>query len=109
GGAGVVASANSEHAELLSQVNLFRGLDRVPLAKVAGYLEPLRVSDGESLFLQGDAGDALYLVSAGSFGVDARGSTDVDDVLLNVIHRGDAVGEIATQAAQSAGRAHRDV
>ena len=63
-----------EHAELLSRLELFRGLDRVTLAKLTAHLELVRLSAGEVLFGQGDAADGLYLVSRGSFGVYATGA-----------------------------------
>ncbi len=91
----IATGVRGDHADLLSNVNLFRGLDRVALAKVAGNLEPLRVAAGISLFLQGEPGDGLYLVSHGSFGVYARPSPDAEDMLLNIIHHGEAVGEMA--------------
>lgn len=45
---------NLEHAALLARVELFTGLDRVTLAKLAAYLEPVAVGDGATLFSQGD-------------------------------------------------------
>ena len=50
----MVATLGGEHAELLSQVELFRGLDRVTLAKLVAHLEPLSLSAGDVLFRQGD-------------------------------------------------------
>jgi hypothetical protein len=46
----MVATLGGEHAELLSQVELFRGLDRVTLAKLVAHLEPLALSAGDILF-----------------------------------------------------------
>ncbi|MBV9326690.1 MAG: anion permease [Chloroflexi bacterium] len=74
---------------------MFRGLDRIALAKLAGHIEPVRVHDGEALFFQGDPGDALYLISRGAYGVYARSSESSDEVLLQRLHRGEAIGEIA--------------
>jgi di/tricarboxylate transporter/CRP-like cAMP-binding protein len=91
----VGATVSDEHVRLLSQVDLFRGLDRVALAKLAGHLEPVSVPAGATLFRQGDDGDGLYLISRGSFGVYARASAASDEVLLHVMVRGEAVGEIA--------------
>jgi len=74
----VVSGQRNEHAALLSRVELFSGLDRVALAKLAAHLEPLPVSAGEALFNAGDAPDGPYLVSRGQFGVfgSADGSSD---------------------------------
>jgi hypothetical protein len=57
----MVATLGGEHAELLSEVELFRGLDRITLAKLAAHLEPLALTAGEILLRQGDRPDGLYL------------------------------------------------
>jgi Sodium:sulfate symporter transmembrane region len=57
----LVATLGGEHAELLSEVELFRGLDRITLAKLAAHLEPLALTAGEILLRQGDRPDGLYL------------------------------------------------
>src|SRR6185295_5460579 len=87
------AGLGGEHAELLSRIELFCGLDRVALAKLAAHLEPLQVAAGEVLFRQGDPGDGLYLVSRGTFGAYADAGTG--EIRLSMCGRGDAIGEIA--------------
>jgi hypothetical protein len=69
----MVATLGGEHAELLSEVELFRGLDRITLAKLAAHLEPLALTAGEILLRQGDRPDGLYLVSRGTFAIYAGG------------------------------------
>jgi CRP-like cAMP-binding protein len=54
-----------EYADLLASVDLFAGLDRVTLAKLAAHLEPVLVDPGAAVFRQGDPGDAFYLVVRG--------------------------------------------
>lgn len=90
----MTSTRQSEHAELLSRLELFRGLDRVTLAKLSAHLEPLAITQGETLFNQGDAADGLYVVSRGSFGVYAA-DADSQEVRLSICHRGEAFGEIA--------------
>jgi CRP-like cAMP-binding protein len=55
----MVATLGGEHAELLSEVELFRGLDRITLAKLAAHLVPLALTAGEILLRQGDRPDGL--------------------------------------------------
>jgi CRP/FNR family transcriptional regulator, cyclic AMP receptor protein len=86
---------NEEHAQLLGQVELFRGLDRVTLAKLAAHLEPIVVRSGEIVFKQGDQPDGLYLVSRGLFAIYARGLDGSQDVTFSTLQRGEAFGEIA--------------
>ena len=93
------AALGGEHAELLSRLELFRGLDRVTLAKLAAHLEPVVVAAVEVLCRQGDPGDGLYLVSRGTFGVYAEGVAG--EVRLSTCGRGDAIGEIALLSGEA--------
>src|SRR4051812_23675000 len=54
-----------QYARLLRQVDLFAGLDRVALARLAAHLQPLSYESGSIIFRQGDIGDAFYLVAGG--------------------------------------------
>ena len=51
------------YAHLLGQVDLFLGLERVTLAKLAAHLEPLFYPSGSIIFRQAEPGDAFYLVA----------------------------------------------
>ncbi len=84
-----------ERADLLARVELLAGLDRLTLAKLAGYLEPVPVAAGGVLFQQGEPGDALYLVSRGTFGVHVAGRGDGEGFRVRTLHPGDPVGEMA--------------
>ena len=58
-----------EYATVLTRVDLFAGLDRVTLAKLAAHLEIVPVDAGTAVVRQGDPGDAFYVVVKGAFGV----------------------------------------
>lgn len=61
----------------LEQVSLMAGLDPAQRARLAACLQPRRLAPGEHLFHQGDPGDRLYVITAGSvnvFSVPAPGS-----------------------------------
>ena len=51
-----------EPARVLAGVPLFAGLDRVALAKLAAHFEHVRFDAGETVFREGDPGDAFYEV-----------------------------------------------
>jgi SulP family sulfate permease len=53
----------------LGQCALFAGLDAAALARVAACLQPRTLAAGERLFAMGEAGDALYVLTAGSISV----------------------------------------
>jgi CRP-like cAMP-binding protein/di/tricarboxylate transporter len=87
-----------EPARVLAGVPLFAGLDRVALAKLAAHFERVSFEPGETVFREGDPGDAFYVVLHGTFsdyvgapdtGVDRRlatrgpGSTFGDIALLS--------------------------
>ena len=50
---------------------------------------------GEAACTQGEAGDSLYLVSEGTFGVYVRGQDDRPDVRVAELKRGGCFGEMA--------------
>lgn len=82
-------------AELLARAELFSGLDRVTLAKLAANLDPVSFSKGDAACSQGERGDSLYLVSEGTFGVYVRGSDDRPPVRVAELKRGGCFGEMA--------------
>jgi CRP-like cAMP-binding protein len=89
------ASATNEYVDLLRHTALFRGLDRVTLAKLAAYIEPIQVSIGDTLFREGDAADGVYVITRGRLGIYKRMPPDSCEVRVRTCHAGEAVGEIA--------------
>ncbi|HKM87699.1 MAG TPA: SLC13 family permease [Xanthobacteraceae bacterium] len=83
------------YARLLRGVDLFIGLDRVMLAKLAAHLQPLFYAARSIIFRQGDVGDAFYLVASGSVGVYATDSTGTTEMQVKVLHAGEPFGEMA--------------
>ncbi len=53
----------------LDQVSLMHGLDAPQRARLAACLQPRRLAAGERLFRQGDPGDRLYVITAGSINI----------------------------------------
>jgi CRP-like cAMP-binding protein len=85
----------SRSAELLSKADLFSGVDRVTLAKLAANLDPISfVKDGAAC-KQGEVGDSLYLVSEGTFGVFVGSEHDARQVRVATLRRGACFGEMA--------------
>jgi anion transporter len=91
-------NAPSDHlayARLLRQVDLFAGLDRVTLAKLAADLQPLAFKAQTTVFRQDEPGDALYLVANGAVGVYARDKILGTEVQVRVLRWGEPFGEMA--------------
>ena len=88
-------SPSVEHADLLARVELFAGLDRVTLARLAAHLVPVPLTNGRELFRQGDPGDAFYLVARGNFGVYVSTGADIGETRVNILGPGDPLGEMA--------------
>lgn len=82
-------------AELLARAELFSGLDRLTLAKLAANLDTVSFRKGEAACNQGEPGDSLYLVSEGTFGVYVRGPDDRPAVRVAELTRGGCFGEMA--------------
>jgi CRP-like cAMP-binding protein/di/tricarboxylate transporter len=82
-------------AELLAKADLFTGIDRVTLSKLAANLDPVSFVKGEAACRQGEAGDSLYLVSEGAFGVFVSSDSDARQVRVATFGRGASFGEMA--------------
>src|SRR6476661_10123694 len=89
------SSLIAEYVDLLGGVEMFAGLDRVALAKLAAHLEPLAVRDGEALFRQGDPPDGLYIVCRGMFGIFGVAPGNFGETRLETLERGEPIGEMA--------------
>ncbi len=82
-------------ADLLAKADLFSGVDRVTLAKLAANLDPVSFAKDEAACKQGEVGDSLYLVSEGTFGVFISSESDPRLVRVATFGRGACFGEMA--------------
>ncbi len=83
----------SDRAALLRRVPLLAGIERVALARLAAQLEPLHVDAGQDLCRQGDPGDRLFIIVAGTCGVYV--TEDRGEQRLTALGAGEHFGEIA--------------
>jgi DASS family divalent anion:Na+ symporter len=81
--------ADLERGERLRSVDLVSALDRVALARLAAYMDPVAVEAGHAIILEGDSGDALFIVVRGTFAVLVGGER------VNTVGPGHYVGELA--------------
>ena len=79
---------------LLRGVPLFAALDDAAADELCGYLHPLELKAGSSLFRVGDAGDAMYIIESGRVRITV---TDADgrEVILASLSHGDFFGEMS--------------
>jgi predicted acylesterase/phospholipase RssA/CRP-like cAMP-binding protein len=92
----------------LASVPLFAALSPDQLQHLVAAADRLSLRAGEWLFHEGDAGDGLYVVTAGSVDVVAGAP---DSRVVRTLGRGESIGELAllTGKPRSLGaRAHRD-
>ena len=82
-------NVDEERSARLRSVDLTSGLDRVALARLAAYMDPVAVRAGDAVIAEGEIGDALYIVVRGTFGAF------VGDERVNSIGPGHYVGELA--------------
>ncbi|MDQ3957382.1 MAG: Crp/Fnr family transcriptional regulator [Actinomycetota bacterium] len=83
-----------EAAALLSRTNLFADLDEDALRGLAGLSAVQTYAKGETVFGQGDPGDALYVVMAGEVKVHVESSSG-DEMVLVTLRTPDVFGELA--------------
>ena len=86
-----MSNIDEERSARLQSVDLTSGLDRVALARLAAYMDPIAVRAGETIIREGEIGDALYIVVRGTFGAFEA----PDDARVNTIGPGHYVGELA--------------
>ena len=79
---------------LLRGVPLFAALDDAAVKELSGYLHPIELKGGQSLFRVGDSGDAMYFIESGRIRITV---TDADgrEVILASLGHGDFFGEMA--------------
>ena len=82
-----------EDVDLLRNVPLFRNIDAAKLKLLAFTSERLTFGAGENLFLQGDHGDAAYIIVAGQ--ADVVIDTPAGPITVATVKETDFVGEIA--------------
>lgn len=83
--------------ELLGKNEVMRSLPPAEIDALIPYLQEFETSEGSYLFKQGEAGDALYLITSGSLGVFVRkeGDAEGDGTRVDGITHGQVVGEMA--------------
>ena len=80
---------------LLRGVPLFAALDDAAAEELCGYLHPVELKGGSSLFPRvGDSGDAMYIIESGRVRITV---TDADgrEVILASLGHGDFFGEMS--------------
>ena len=83
----------NQEVELLKNIPLFSRIATSRLKLLAFTSERLDWDASQTLFRQGDDGDAAYIIMNGSAAVLIE--TDAGEVEVARLHRGDVVGEIA--------------
>jgi DASS family divalent anion:Na+ symporter len=84
-----MSDVDIERSERLRSVDLTSGLDRVALARLAAYMDPVAVQAGDEIITEGETGDALYIIVRGTFAVL------VDGARVNTVGPGHYVGELS--------------
>ena len=84
----------------LRTVPLFSGLSEAPAARLAAAGHPRRLQKGQLLFGQGEPGDAVYLVAAGSIAIVLT-TADGRELVINEMRAGDFFGELALFPGQT--------
>lgn len=85
---------DTQQADLLSDVPLFRLLDRDERADLALALDQRSCSAGETVFSMSEPGDSLYIVSSGSVELFVKDNTGTR-IVLTVCTPGEVFGELS--------------
>lgn len=79
--------------ELLKNISLFQGLDQEDLQRICNSIEIQELSDGETLFHEGEEGDLAYIIQEGE--MEILKNTHGRETLLSVRAKGEVIGEMA--------------
>ncbi len=96
---------DSKHIEYLENLPLLNGLPQDVIVELAGQLDTRTLSEGETLFHQGDPGNnALYIIKEGQVKVVTH-TMDGEELILNQFGPGEFFGEMSLidQEPRSAG------
>jgi CRP-like cAMP-binding protein/Zn-dependent protease len=83
-----------EAASLIDALPAFDDLDEDALSDLAGRVALVSISDGQTIFRQGDVADAFYVVRSGTVHIEDEDVEEGDTRVLTTLHRGDAFGEL---------------
>ena len=84
---------------LLRPLKIFQQLDEVAVQAVTAELTKKHLQEGETLFEQGDPGDAFYILASGVLQVNVSSSPEVG-VFVKTLNTGECVGEISLLTGQ---------
>jgi len=81
-------------ANLLGNIPFFKNLPVEELDRLAEKLDVINLKDRDILFNEGDPGEHLFVVVSGDLEILMAAGT-VDELLLNVLHAGEYLGEMS--------------
>jgi CRP-like cAMP-binding protein len=79
--------------EAIGRSRLFRGLSEADLAEIAPMLRPRRFRSGETIFHEGDPGDAMHVIASGRAKISIE-SFEGDEAILVTLGPGEVFGEL---------------
>lgn len=85
----------AEIVDMLGRVPLFRGLSKRQMTAVAKQVEHVDFAAGDVLVKEGEIGQRLLIVRAGTAGVVRSGSGDASARRFATVGPGDVVGELS--------------
>lgn len=84
----------SEILEALESSEFFRGLDKKDLEKIAGLCREETFEPGQTIFLQGETGDRIYIVTEGQIALERTVDlgTRKGNIVIGTVGKGRALG-----------------
>ena len=78
----------------LKKIAVFQALDDAALTRLAGALEERECADGQTIFAEGDPGDAMFFIGTGAVRIEKETGADASGrKTLAVLGAGDYFGE----------------
>ena len=83
------------HEDTLARIDLFAGLDKKDLQRIAGACQERKYSAGSTLIKQGDTGVGLYVIIGGTVRITKATDPDKPEIDLGTAGPGNVLGEMS--------------
>lgn len=91
----------TDRASLLGRVELFAGLEKNEIDRLARHMHEVRFTAGQSVVKKGDAGDSMYIVVEGLLGVHSERNETSHGTRVGQIEAGSFFGEMSLLTGES--------
>src|SRR5512137_2502522 len=91
----IMSKSNVNSYELFAKNHLINGLNEEQIRALFSISEEITLAKGEYLIREGDPANEMFIIMEGSLEVSKYDMKYKQDYVINTLHAGDSVGELA--------------